>query len=281
MPPRTKKGVMKKIILLFAALSILVLYPFTDGSAASAEKPAAKKKAAPKPAAHTVFDLSHAEIFSPVANGELDYTSFHDMIKAAGVTTAVNTETITPKRLSGVKTYVIAGPAMGFTEQEGAALRNFVKNGGNLLVLTHIAPPVAPITSMFGILISNFVVAEQNNTIEGRSQDFLVTKFSGHPVTSGLEKIAVYGTWGLMAEPGKETKNAAVVAATSEKAWADLNRNRALNEDEPVQEFGIIAVSGLGKGKVVVVADDAPFANKFLGQADNRKLAENIIGWLK
>ncbi|HEY4706768.1 MAG TPA: DUF4350 domain-containing protein [Thermodesulfobacteriota bacterium] len=270
---------MKKIILLFAALSMLILYPFTEGYAATAGKPAAKK-AAPKAAAHTVFDFSHAEIFSPVANGELDYTSFHEMIKASGATTAVNTETVTSKRLSGVKTYVIAGPAMSFTEQEGTALKNFVKNGGNLLILAHISPPVAPLTNMFGILISNFVVAEQNNTIEGRSQDFLVTKFSEHPVTTGIEKIAVYGTWGLMTEP-KTGSAAVIVASTSEKAFADLNRNRALSEGEPVQEFGIIAVGGLGKGKVVVVADDAPFTNKFLGQADNRKLASNIIGWLK
>ncbi len=270
---------MKKTILLFAALSALMLYPFTNVQAAATQKPAAKK-AAPRAAAHTVFDFSHAEIFSPVANGELDYTSFHEMIKASGVTTTVNTDTITSKRLSGVKTYVIAGPAMGFTEQEGTALRNFVNNGGNLLILAHIAPPVAPITNMFGILISNFVVGEQTNTIDGRAQDFFVTKFSEHPVTSGVEKVAVYGSWGLMAEP-KAGSSTALVASTSDKAFADLNRNRALNEGEPVQEFGIIATGGLGKGKVVVVADDAPFTNKFLGQADNRKLAANIIGWLK
>ena len=178
---------MKKITLLFAALSMLIFYPFDRGYGAAADKPAAKK-AAPKAAAHTVFDFSHAEIFSPVASGELDYTSFHEMIKASGVTTAVNTETVTSKKLSGVKTYVIAGPAMGFTEQEGTALKNFVKNGGNLLILAHISPPVAPITSMFGILISNFVVAEQNNTIEGRAQDFLVTKFSEHPATARPKK---------------------------------------------------------------------------------------------
>lgn len=274
-----EKGHMKKTILLLAVLSTLIIYPFSTGFAATAPKPAAKK-AAPKPAAHTVFDFSHSEIFSPNATSELDYSTFHEMIKASGVTTAVNTEAITAKRLSGVKTYVIAGPAMDFTDQEGVALKNFVRNGGNLLVLAHIAPTVAPITNMFGVLISNFVVGEQNNTIEGRSQDFLVTKFSEHPVTAGVGKVAVYGSWGLMTEPGKDVAPS-VVASTSGKAWADLNRNRTWNEGEPLQEFGIIAVSSYGKGKVVIVADDAPFCNKFIGQADNRRLAENIIGWLK
>ncbi len=222
----------------------------------------------------TVFDLSHGEIFSPVKDGPLNYSSFYGMIKSSGQDVSVTYEKATKPELEGVKTYIIAGPSRSFSEQEQGVLRDFVKDGGNLLVLMHISRPVAMLTKSFGIIVSNFVISEASDLISNESQDFYVSRFAAHPVTSGLKKIAVFGTWGLMAEG-----NASVVASTSGKSWADINRDRKFDSGEPVQQFGIIGISGFGKGKVVVVADDAPFANKFIEEADNRRLSENIIKW--
>lgn len=223
-----------------------------------------------------VFDLSHSEIFSPVRGGALDYSSFYSLIRdsEAGTEVGVNEGPITPEALEGVGTYIIAGPARGFSPAESAALKGFVERGGNLLVLLHISPPVASLTHEFGIIVSNFVICERTGLIGGKPQDFLVTRFKAHPVTSGLKGIAVYGTWGLLPVNG-----ASPVAMTSKDAWADLDRDREFKEGEPVEEFAVIAVRELGAGKVVVVADDAPFQNRFINEADNRKLAENIIRW--
>lgn len=271
---------MKKTILTMTVMMLLVLGGLTGASFAdktvpkqATKKPAVKQKTA---AATVVFDMAHTEIFSPVKDGPLNYSSFYAMWKTSGEEAGVNKEPITAARLSKVRTYIIAGPAQQLTREEVGALEGFVKNGGNLLVLLHISPPVAQLTNAFGILVSNFTIGEQAGLIDGKSQDFFVTNFGAHPVSAGLEKIAVYGTWGLMAnEP------AMTVAATTPKAWADMDRNRKFDKGEPQQEFGIVAVSETGKGKVVVVADDAPFANKFIGEADNRKLAENIMKWFK
>lgn len=271
---------MRKTILTMTVMTMFLFgglcgASFADKSVPkqTAKKPAVKSKTA---AATTVFDMGHTEIFSPVKEGPLNYSTFHDIWKQSGEEVGLNKEAVTAARLSKVKTYIIAGPVQSFTREEVAALESFVKNGGNLLVLLHIAPPVAQLTNSFGILVSNFTIGETAGLIDNKSQDFFVTNFGAHPVSAGLEKIAVYGTWGLMAnEP------AMTVAATSAKAWADMDRNRKFDKGEPQQEFGIVAVSQTGKGKVVVVADDAPFANKFIGEADNRRLAENIIRWFK
>jgi hypothetical protein len=223
----------------------------------------------------TVFDMAHNEIFSPLKDGPLHYSSLYGMF-AEGGEVAVNTGPITPSGLDGVGTYVIAGPAGEFTRDDVVVLQSYVRNGGNLLVLMHIAPPVARLVQGFGIVVSNFVVSERENVIEGQSQDFFVTRLAWHPITKGVERIAVFGTWGLMAEGGG---GARVVASTSDNAWADVNRNRHYDEGEPVLSFGIAATARYGGGKVVVVADDAPFANEFIDRADNRKFARNIIGW--
>ncbi|MBI1912485.1 MAG: hypothetical protein HYS21_10865 [Deltaproteobacteria bacterium] len=274
---------MKKGFRYMLALSVCAGLLFSSAQAFSAvpktnfKKPSASEvKAEKNSTAKVVFDASHSEIFSPVKSGPLNYTEFAGLIKNTGEDISLNRSPVNKKTLEKVKTYIIAGPAKPFTADEGQALKSFVNDGGNLLILLHISQPVAGITGEFGIIVSNFVISEQANTIKGQSQDFQVVKFANHPVTAGLEKIAVFGTWGLMTEQG-----ASVVAQTSDKAWADLNRDRIFEADEPAQVFGIIAVSQHGKGKVVVVADDAPFANQFLGEADNRKLAGNIIKWFK
>jgi hypothetical protein len=225
--------------------------------------------------AQTVFDASHAEIFSPLKGGPLQYGAFFDRFAENGGA-IVNDGPITPKALDGIRTYVIAGPAMDVTRDDIVVLQSFVRSGGNLLVLLHIAPPVARLTESFGIVVSNFVIAEQENIIGDQPQDFKVKRFTSHPLTEGLSSVAVYGSWGLMAEKGSRAE---VVASTSDKAWADFNRNRALDEDEPLMSYGVIAVAEYGAGKVVVVADDAPFANKFTEEADNSRLAANIIEW--
>lgn len=243
----------------------------TEGLSVSRPEASATALSAP---GMTVFDGSHQEIFSPVSRGELDYSDFADRFAAAGSAVAINSEKITSQALEGVRTYVVAGPTQEPGPHEIAALNSFVSNGGNLLVLLHISSPAARLTESFGILVSNFVLADREGNIEGQAQDFLVTRFADHPVTKGLGKIAVYGTWGLMAE-----KRSVEVATTSEKAWADLNRDRKFDPGEPEARFGIIAVSAYGNGKVVVVADDAPFSNRFIGEADNSALADNIVGW--
>ena len=262
----------------FAAVISILLSPFPAFSRPDAEvsgdaRPEASATALSAPGM-TVFDGSHKEIFSPVNRGELDYSGFADRFASAGSSVAVNLGEITPQALEGVSTYIIAGPTQELAPHEMAALHSFVNRGGNLLVLLHISSPVARLTESFGILVSNFVLAEREGNIEGQAQDFHVTRFTDHPVTNGLARVAVYGTWGLMAE-----RKSVEVATTSDKAWADLNRDRKFDEGEPVARFGIIAISGYGNGKVVVVADDAPFSNRFIGVADNGRLADNIVGW--
>ncbi|MBI5586751.1 MAG: DUF4350 domain-containing protein [Deltaproteobacteria bacterium] len=259
-----------------SALSFLVFSAAPSSALAAkgrdTDNPGAKKAAHGK----TVFDLAHAEIFSPVQTGPLHYSAFYEGFKRAGEDVMVSAVNITPESLEGVKTVVFAGPSRDVWPSEVDSLVKFVHDGGNLLVLLHISKPVARLTEPFGIIVSNFVVSEPENNIGGQSQDFYVSKLAPHPVTEGVKKIAVFGTWGLMTENKAQT-----VAATSDKAWADLNRNRVLDKGEPVQSFGIVAVNQFGKGKVVVVTDDAPFANKFINEGDNKKFTDNIIRWFK
>lgn len=221
------------------------------------------------------FDLSHEEIFSPLKEGPVDYSTFYDRLKKGGSLVTINTSPVESLALTGLDVYIVAGPMREFDDEEVKALTGFVEEGGSLLVLLHISSPVARLTEAFGVIVSNYVVSEAENTL-GESQNFLLKRFSKHPVTEGLKKVAVYGSWGLLAEGP-----ASVVARTSDKAWADMDRDRLFDEGEPRSSFGIIAASKFGAGKVVVVSDDAVFANRFITEADNGRLLENIMKWFK
>ncbi len=222
------------------------------------------------------FDASHGEIFSVFGASPLDYTEFGRMMNEAGFKVIEEGESLSPSSLASVRLLVIAGPTRPLEEAEVKAVNQFVLDGGRLLVLLHIAPPVARLTESFNIFVSNFVISEKDNSIAGQSQDFYVMRFAEHALADGLSRMAVYGTWGLLAEdPAK------VIAETSADAWVDLDRDGKVGAEEPRQAFGIIATAQPGQGRVVVVADDAPFATRFLAEADNRVLAKNILQWLK
>ncbi len=270
----------KTVLFFMAAIIALALITPQASLARGAKKTKAKTPAKVAPIDHgpyrVAFDMAHNEIFSPENTGRLHYSSFYNGFKKAGAKASVNTRLVTPAILEGLDAYVIAGPASPLVTPEILALKDFVHEGGSLLVLLHISAPVARLTEAFGIIVSNFVVSEKENTIGGRSQDFYVTDITDSPVTRGLKKIAVYGTWALLPESGAKG-----VAKTSKKAWADLNRNRKKDKGEPTDSFAIVAVKEFGRGRVVVVADDAPFANAFINIGDNTRLSRNIINWFK
>lgn len=272
---RHKGERMKKTGLLIASIFLFTVLLNNSPAFSKTKKKKSAKKPAKRPEA-AVFDMSHSEMFSPAGEGPLDYSVFMKLFKTTGPAVEFNRERITARSLERAGTYVLAGPEETIAPDEIEALKHFVKGGGNLLVLMQTSSPVARLTEAFGVIVSRVVIAEQSDTINGQAQDFYVTRFAPHEVTEGLKKISLYESWGLM--PRAEAR---IVAASSEKAFADNNRNRQLDKDEPVLQFGIIGVCPFGNGKVVVLSDDAPITNQHIGEADNQKLAENIIKWFK
>ena len=222
-----------------------------------------------------LFDTSHHVIFHPQSDKPLGLKKFVALFEGKNHKVSINDTLLTKKKLEGVSTLILPGSMTSYNLQEQKMIETFVSEGGSLLVLLHIAPPLARVAELFGIILSNMVISEKVNIIDNSSQDFFVKDIKPHRVTRGVNEIALYGTWGLLAEG-----NAKVVAFTSDQAWGDLNRNRHLDAGEPIMKVGVVAISEHGKGKVVVVADDAPLANTFLTMGDNMILAKNIIAWL-
>lgn len=225
--------------------------------------------------AQVYFDTSHRVIFHPTSDEHLGLKRFVSFFSEHGDYVEIGDYPLTILDTGAIDVLIIPGAMVPYSKEEIALIVKYVNNGGKLLVLLHIAPPLARLTERFGIILSSAVISENENLIEGQSQDFYVRDMVAHEITKGVSEIALYGSWGLLAEGAGK-----VIASTSNNAYADFNRNRRFDYGEPKARMGVVAVADYGEGKVVVVADDAPLANAFLDVADNRKLAENIVAWL-
>ncbi len=228
----------------------------------------------PADAEGVLFDLSHRVIFHPLSDAPLGLKRFAALFEEKEVKVTVSDGSLTAEILGKYDTLVLPGSMTPYSKGEIEMVRDFVQKGGNLLVLLHIAPPLFEMTKPFGIILSSAVMSEEENLIEKSSQDFYAKAITPHSLTAGVKSIALYGTWGLLAE-----REAKTLAFTSEKAFGDFNRNRRYDSGEPRTRAGILTVADYGKGKVVVLADDAPFANHFLDMGDNLRLARNLVDW--
>jgi hypothetical protein len=120
------------------------------------------------------------------------------------------------------------------------------------------------------------VIHEQENIINDVDVNFRVTRFEASELVAGLDHLSVYGAWALL-NSGAGT---AVVAATGNKAWVDLNGDKKLTDKDVVQSLAVVVTGKVGAGKFVVFGDDAMFQNEYLDES-NAKLAENLAAWMK
>lgn len=221
-----------------------------------------------------LFDEGHGQPFKIDGIGPLHLSGIAAVMREQGLEVRSISTALTPASLEGVDALVVSGAFHPLAPEEIGAILGFLDNGGRLAVMLHIGPPVAALLHQLGVSISNGVIQEREGVID-ESINFRVTRLEPDPLTAGLTGFSIYGGWALlpMVEPARS------LAATSERAWVDLNRNRELDDPDAVQPFSVIVTGEHGRGRFVVFADDAMFQNRFL-EGDNTPLAANLARWL-
>lgn len=254
-----------------------------------------------------LFDEAHNNFHT--AGGR--YKPFADLITSDGYQVTPNKEKFSAASLKGFDILIISN-AMGapqmnrpeaanpaFTAEESDAVRDWVKQGGALLLIADHAP-VGSATQIlgdrFGIDMSKqFTVDEQNYEKETDNPGFIVyTRESGrladHPITRGRNDTERVNK--VIAFTGQSLKGPADSFAFMK--LADTAQDRMPGADsKPVSAAGRaqgIAMK-FGKGRAIFLGEAAmmsaqlagPNQNKFgmnRPGIDNRQLALNIIHWL-
>lgn len=264
-----------------------------------------------------LFDEAHLN--AHITSGR--YQPFADLITNDGYQVTPNKEKFQQQTLAGYDILVIAN-ALGtkegqtaFTDKECDALRDWVRQGGSLLLIADHAPYGAAAENLarrFGVEMSNSFTIDLSHydtklgnpgwLIFSRDNKLLAT----HPITQGrnaTERINRVLTFTGQSLKGSNGSSAFLhLADTALDLKQRLSKVMALLPDAGVSAAGRSQGIALqfGKGRVVVLAEAAllsaqllqgPPARSIMGKDvvqmgmnrpgfDNRQLALNIMHWL-
>jgi hypothetical protein len=254
------RGFVMHIVLRVVLLCSLIVLPYTSYSSA---------------APVVLFDEGHAQQFLTGKSGDLDLSELAELYQEQGAVVTSSVEELSKESLAAVDVLVISGPFRPLSGAEVEAVVEFVRAGGGLAVLLHIAPPVGDLLHRLEVDHTNGTLRETRDVIGDNPQNFRVTSLSEHPLTAGLESFSIYGAWALRGTAPQSL----VLAETGEKSWVDLDGDRKFSSNDAVQPFGVMVAGEIGQGRYVVIGDDALFQNRFFDKA-NRQLAGNLLDWL-
>jgi hypothetical protein len=180
-----------------------------------------------------------------------------------------------------------------FLVSEIAAIRSFVEEGGSLLVVvdhsncyyhTHRLKPLLAELDVESFYDS---ACEESTDLLGSGNGWIaITRFKTHPVTEGLQRLGM--------QTGGRVDPRFAVAWTSDRAWADawstemfghangpgFYGNFSRDTGEASGPLGVVLAKTLGKGRIVLIADQNMIGESFLHYADNYRLWLNAVAWL-
>ena len=177
-----------------------------------------------------------------------------------------------------------------FYVSEIQAIKAFIETGGSLFVITdhtncyYHTHKLAPLMDELGIKLFNESACEKGENALSKQPGWItITRFEKHAVTTGLSCIAF--------QAGGTVDDRFAVAKTSDQAWGDQWQWHPYGQDDKPGFYGnwlrdgnerhgplgVVLAKELGKGRIVIVADQNLFGDPFINYADNYKLFFNVM----
>lgn len=264
-----------------------------------------------------LFDEAHHNIHT---TGGL-YKPFVDLIANDGYLLTANKEVFSQNALHGFSVLVIAN-ALGmnesndnsaFTDPECDAVREWVRAGGSLLLITDHAPTGAAAENLakrFGVEMSKGMTEDSGNydTTSGDTSQLVFTRENGllldHPITKGrdanesVNRVMTFTGQSLKAPEGGSAflklGDSAMNRAASVKVEKSGGDSRVLityGEPVPARGYAQAVALQFGKGRVVILGEAAMLTAQLDGKTrkpfgmnvegvSNRQLALNMMHWL-
>jgi hypothetical protein len=267
-----------------------------------------------------LFDAAHINFHTPDGN----YKPFADLIRSDGFVVVPNTRKFTAESLRGARVLVIAN-ALGirgasamllnlvgytkalqwdldaFSPEECKVLRDWVFNGGGLLLISDHAPTgsaARQLAAQFGVDMSNWFTEDDQHSDPDAYSFLIFSRENGllleHPVTAGrnsgerVNRIVTF-TGQSLKGPADSTPFLALAPSAREYPF----RESTLAEGRSAAGRAQGVALSYGEGRVVVLGEAAMLSAQIfrvpgreirLGMeypgCDNRQLALNIMHWL-
>ena len=266
----------------------------------SVAKPAYKKDGP-----RVMFDEAHHNFHT--SDGR--YKPFVDLLLNDGYNVIRNRQPFGKTRLSGFKVLVIAN-ALGaeedddkgasdsaFTEEEIAAVADWVKDGGALLLVADHAPfgaAASALSKRFGVEMSMGYTFDPKNSFPGNPSILLFSRenklLNTHPITEGRgenERLKLVRSFTGQSLKGPE--GSVAILSLSDSAYDSPSFNSGLSVSAAGRAQAVALK--LGKGRVVVQGEAAMLSAQIFGVekhqmgmnvpgSDNKQYALNLMHWL-
>ena len=199
-----------------------------------------------------LWDLTHGVYYDYKPDG--GYSQLVSRLGGTGCAISTTDAGLENTDLSAYRAIVIClGSAWSsaYTPGEVEVVRQFVNAGGGLLIMGDNADcpngNINPVAQAFGITagVSDLL-----------PYDLYFSNFSTHPIFAGCSSLYYRAAGGLTAAPPGQLA-----------AWTGAGQ-------------GVVATSGFGSGRVVVLGDINFWENDYLSRTDNLRFADNVFGWL-
>jgi len=231
-----------------------------------------------------LIDLSHNEMLNIQ---EEEFSEFLELLKPLNLKIRTNeNRNITEKQLQNIDILIIGNPIDNyFSSIEIKSIIDFVREGGNLLLISEYGADYLQKTNLndisgkyFGIYFQKNIVKKYNKINQNCNNILTIQDFKDHITTSQLRDIILGGSCSLLINKNSEP------LFYSKESWTevynDLEKKWAKDEDNQQQIMG--AYTEYGRGKVVALGDIDIFSNDpniGLNLFDNRKFILNIFDW--
>ena len=179
---------------------------------------------------------------------------------------------------------LILGVERAYTEPEAKAIREFVRQGGRVLLADDFGHGNSAVSGLYSVGASFF--GQQLYDMNHWDEPSHPHNASYGVVDADLPRVGFSGQL-LLSEPTAltvaEGGKAIPLLRSSEQGFVDLNSNSFGDPDEGTFSIGgavIMAEVEVGSGRMVLLSDPSLFINSLYGELDNRDFAHALIGYL-
>ncbi|MDH5181504.1 MAG: GldG family protein [Gammaproteobacteria bacterium] len=247
-----------------------------------------------------IFLTGHGE---RQANGRAnhDYGTFFNKLAGRGLQTISQALIEKPQVPADAAALVVASPQVKLLDGEVKLIRDYVKQGGNLLWIIDPGEPhgLDKLADDLGIEILPGLVIDRTTELLGISDPSfaIVAEYPAHPIIGNLTYLTIYpracGLQKKGGDPARSEWDIARFLNSAPNSWVETGPLKGgLTFDKgdikgPVS-IGLALSREVKRGKdekpieqrIVVLCDGDFLSNTYLGNHGNQKMGENIINWV-
>lgn len=244
---------------------------------------------------HLVFLAGHGER-DPAGHANHDYGNFIRHLGDKGIRTTTLKLSETPQIPSDTAALVIAGPQLDYLPGEVAIIRDYLRNGGNLLWLHDPGQlhGLQPLSEELGLNFVDGTIVDPSTQLLGiEDPTFAVIadySASDHPIIRDFRFMTLFPrATGIKVEE-QDSFQISPLLETVPRSWSEAGKlDGVINYDAGQDTAGPLQIGVAlsrtleeqqGEQRIVVLGDGDFLANAYLGNQGNQDLGYNIVNWL-